>query len=357
VSCNLGRLLACLAFLFPEPSSPPCCSPRNSERMTSFALALRRPQLLFRARLPSQKEKRASEDAKNTKVVDVLSARVPARLVTFTDLPKWYQDNPYILSAYRPVSHSYNACIHSLTYLHNETINIYTHLLPALILAFALPTLQIHISSIFTDAPWTDRFMLTLTPMACLFTLSLSATYHTLMNHSHPVSSSCLLLDYTGILALILASFMSGVYVGFYESLFHQRLYWAMILVLVFTSCLFVLHPRLQGPVYRAHRTSAFILTALSGFAPVLHGVCRYGASTAFHEKGVKWWLAEGLWYGIGATFFAKRIPESCAWARTGDKKGMFDVWGSSHQIFHCCVVAGAMCHCWGVWSAWRYAV
>jgi adiponectin receptor len=199
--------------------------------------------------------------------------------------------------------------------------------------------------------------MLTLTPMACLFTLCLSATYHTLMNHSHTVSSSCLLLDYTGILALILASFTTGVYVGFYDSLFHQRLYWGMILVLVFITCLFVLHPRLQGPVYRAHRTAAFILTALSGFAPVLNGIWLYGASTAFHEKGVKWWLAEGVCYGIGATFFAKRVPERCAWAKNRRGKGVFDVWGSSHQIFHCCVVAGAACHCWGVWCAWRFAV
>ncbi|KAF2788596.1 HlyIII-domain-containing protein [Melanomma pulvis-pyrius CBS 109.77] len=324
--------------------------------MASLALALRRPHLLFRLR-PSPKD--ALEQKPKSGNKDNTSQQKPP-LCAFSKLPKWYQDNPHIISSYRPVSHSYNACIHSLGYLHNETVNIYTHLLPALILALALPTLQIHISRIFTDAPWTDRFMLTLTPMACLFTLSLSATYHTLMNHSHTVSSSCLLLDYTGILALILASFISGVYVGFYDSPFHQRVYWAMILVLVVTSCLLVLHPRLQGPVYRPHRTAAFILTALSGFAPVFHGVYLYGLNTAFHEKGVKWWLAEGAWYGLGAMFFAKRVPESLPWTKRnqrGDGKGLFDVWGSSHQIFHCCVVAGAACHCWGVWSAWRCAV
>ncbi|KAF2709629.1 HlyIII-domain-containing protein [Pleomassaria siparia CBS 279.74] len=325
--------------------------------MASLALALRRPHLLFRTRLSSQSQKHATQkesDSDNGKPDNTTS-----RLCGFINLPKWYQDNPHILSAYRPVSHSYNACINSLAYLHNETVNIYTHLLPALTLAFALPTLQIHISRVLADAPWTDRFMLTLTPMACLLTLSLSATYHTLMNHSQTISASCLLLDYTGILALILTSFISGVYVGFYESAFHQRVYWGMILILIMTSCLYVLHPKLQGPLYRPHRTAAFILTALSGFAPVFNGMYMYGVSTAFHEKGVKWWLAEGVWYGLGAMLFAKRIPESLVWTkrRNRDGKGVFDVWGSSHQIFHCCVVAGAACHCWGVWTAWRCSV
>jgi adiponectin receptor len=312
--------------------------------MASLVSALRRPHSLFR-KSPSNKTQQMDAGSQN-------SDWAKPRLCTYEELPKWYQDNPYVRTSYRPVSDSYHKCIRSLSYLHNETLNVYTHLIPALALAFALPTLQLHISWIYATAPWTDRFMLTLTPMATLLTLSLSSTYHTLMNHSACVSASCLLLDYTGILTLILASFISGVYVGFYDSPFHQRLYWTMILTLISTSCLFVLHSRLQGPVYRAHRTMAFILTALSGFAPVIHACIHYGLSEAFWRKGVMWWLAEGFWYGVGAYFFATRVPESLPWA-----KDRFDVLGSSHQIFHVCVVLGAACHCWGVWWAWRCAV
>ncbi|KAF2265418.1 HlyIII-domain-containing protein [Lojkania enalia] len=302
--------------------------------MASVSLVLRRPHLLLR-RVPAQDRKgKHQAEAANS------------HLLTFEELPKWYQDNPHIQTCYRPVSNSYNSCIHSLTYLHNETMNIYTHLLPAIILALALPTLQLNISRIYHHAPWTDRFMLTLTPMATLATLSLSTTYHTLMNHSPFISASCLLADYTGILVLILTSFISGIYVGFYDSSWHQNLYWGMIVALIAVSCTLVLHPRLQGPTYRPHRTTAFILTALSGFAPVLHGVWRYGWAEAYHEKGVKWWLAEGFWYGLGATFFATRWPEKVS-RRT-------DVWGSSHQLFHVCVVVGAGCHCWGVWRVWK---
>ncbi|KAF2741906.1 HlyIII-domain-containing protein [Sporormia fimetaria CBS 119925] len=304
--------------------------------MATLALALRRPYLLFRK--PTQD---------TTQGIDGTYTSDAPRLCNFDALPKWYQDNPYILTAYRPVSNSYHSCIRSLTYLHNETLNIYTHLIPATILALALPTLQLRISQLYPEAPLLDRFVLTLTPMAALATLALSSTYHTLMNHSAVVSASCLLLDYTGILGLILASFISGIYVGFYDSLFHQNLYWTMILSLLLITCTLVLHPRLQGPVYRSHRTAAFILTALSGLAPVVHGCLFYGFRIAFWERGVLWWLLEGLWYGIGATFFASRFPEKMAQRR-------YDIFGSSHQIFHVCVVAGAAAHCWGVWVAWR---
>jgi adiponectin receptor len=314
--------------------------------MASLALALRRPHLLFR--------KQSSQGSKELKDDRNTTSQSKPPLVTFEQLPKWYQDNPYIRSGYRPVSNSYNACIYSLSYLHNETVNIYTHLLPAVILAFALPTLQINISRIYRDAPWMDRFMLTLTPMAALATLSLSTTYHTLMNHSPFMSYSCLLADYTGILILILASFITGIYVGFYSSPFHQQVYWGMIVTLIAVSCTLVLHPRLQGPVYRGHRTAAFIATALSGFAPVIHGCYYYGLSEAFWKRGVLWWLAEGFWYGLGAFFFASRWPER-KW-KGGARGGKVEIFGSSHQIFHTCVVLGAAAHCWGVWSAWRNA-
>ncbi|KAF2643053.1 HlyIII-domain-containing protein [Massarina eburnea CBS 473.64] len=286
------------------------------------------------------------------------------RLCEYHELPEWYrlQESPFIVTNYRPPSNSFQSCIHSLAYLHNETMNVWTHLLPAITLAFALPLLQLNISRIYADAPWTDRFMLTLTPMAALLTMSLSGSYHTFNNHSPLVSSSCLLMDFAGILVLILCSFVSGIYVGFYNHPFERQLYWSMIGLLTAISTLLVLHPRLQGPKYRPHRTSAFVSTVLSGFAPTFHGMYVHGVNKGFHECGAKWWLVEGLWYAIGVVFFVTRFPERWSWSATGGdgvwfRRGRFDVWGGSHQIFHVCVVLGAACHCWGVWEAWTFAV
>ncbi|KAF1952685.1 HlyIII-domain-containing protein [Byssothecium circinans] len=330
--------------------------------MASLAIALRLPLLLFR-KPRNHKHNRKSSHSKDSDDQDRESHERP-RLCNYHELPEWYrhQESPYIVTNYRPPSNSYHSCIHSLTYLHNETMNVWTHLLPAITLALALPLLQINISRIYADAPWMDRFMLTLTPMAALLTFSLSSTYHTLNNHSALVSSSCLLMDFAGILVLILCSFISGIYVGFYGYPFERKLYWTMIALLTLTSTLLVLHPRLQGPKFRPHRTSAFVLTVLSGLAPTFHGMYVHGIRKGFHECGVKWWLLEGICYGIGVLFFTSRFPERWGWSETGGdgmwfRRARFDVFGGSHQVFHICVVLGAACHCWGVWSAWGFAV
>lgn len=319
--------------------------------MASLAIALRLPLLLLRK--PSKAGRHKSSHKRDADDNDA-----PQKLLTYNELPDWYRDeaSPFITSQYRPVSHSVQRSIQSLGRLHNETMNVYTHLIPAVTLALALPILQVNISSIYADAPWLDRFMLTVTPMAALLTFSLSANFHTLSNHSDVVNLSCLLLDFSGILVLILASFLSAIYVGFYNHPFEQRLYWTMITTLIATSAVLVLHPKLQGMKYRPHRTTAFVLTVLSGLGPTLHGMYVHGVRKGWHECGVKWWAAEGLCYLLGVVFFVSRWPERWAW-RDDKTKGRFDVWGGSHSLFHCCVVVGAGCHCWGVWEAWSFAV
>jgi len=53
------------------------------------------------------------------------------RLVKITDLPPWYEVNPYVLTGYRPVM-TFWPTLRTLFQWHNETLNIYTHLLPGI---------------------------------------------------------------------------------------------------------------------------------------------------------------------------------------------------------------------------------
>lgn len=50
------------------------------------------------------------------------------RLLHWHEVPPWQQDNEYILSSYRPTSGSIWKSLASLLYAHNQSINIYTHL-------------------------------------------------------------------------------------------------------------------------------------------------------------------------------------------------------------------------------------
>lgn len=47
-------------------------------------------------------------------------------LVLWRDMPRHLQFNPFIHGGYRPML-SLSGCLHSLFYVHNETINILTH--------------------------------------------------------------------------------------------------------------------------------------------------------------------------------------------------------------------------------------
>ncbi len=48
------------------------------------------------------------------------------------NMPAWYADNEFIHSGYRRITNSYAGCFLSLFYLHNETANVYSHLVGAL---------------------------------------------------------------------------------------------------------------------------------------------------------------------------------------------------------------------------------
>ncbi|EHY59097.1 ADIPOR-like receptor IZH2 [Exophiala dermatitidis] len=308
----------------------------------SFILSYRNPKAKFRrARAPSNAVHQQEVPKLRQKRVVLLS---------YEELPEWHKDNHFMRTGYRPISNSCLSCAQSLGYLHNETLNIYTHLIPAV--CYILGHVIVHraLNSFYPEATLLDHITFHCNVGAAVITLALSSAYHTLMNHSMHVSNLMLRVDYVGILVLILGSFFSGIYVGFYCEPLLRWTYWTMIITLSIVTSTLVLHPKLQGIRYRDHRTWAFILTALSGFAPIIHGMLLYGWKEMWLRSGMPYYLLEGLAYGIGAFFFITRIPESI-WP------GTFDIWFSSHQLFHTFVVLASLVHLYGVWAAfdWNY--
>lgn len=152
-----------------------------------------------------------------------------ALVVLWDDLPSWQQDNQYILSGYRPASGSFAKSFASLTYLHNESVNIFSHLIPAIgfiLLAFALLRIIVPRYDTITQGD--------LLAFACFFAgaaicLGMSATYHAISNHSPLVARFGNKLDYIGIVFLITGSFIPSIYYGFYCHPHLQELYWTMV--------------------------------------------------------------------------------------------------------------------------------
>lgn len=91
-----------------------------------------------------------------------------------------------------------------------------------------------------------------------------------------------------------------------------------------------------------------FIMMGLSAIVPVLHGLKLYGLEQMQRQIGLSWLVLQGALYITGAVIYAARVPER--W-----KPGQFDLFGSSHQIFHVLVLLAAAAHLTGLLKAFDY--
>ena len=149
--------------------------------------------------------------------------------VKWEDLPHWQQDNHYILGNYRRVSNSYLKSFGSLTYWHNETVNIYSHLLPALLSLPSAIALYNIVHPRYKQATRSDIIAFGCFFLGATLCLGMSATYHTISNHSPLVNRIGNQLDYVGIVLLITGSFVPSVYYGFWCDPLLQSIYWLMV--------------------------------------------------------------------------------------------------------------------------------
>ena len=152
-----------------------------------------------------------------------------ALTVLWSDLPLWLQDNVYIQRGYRPASNSYRKSATSIFHIHNETVNIWTHLVGSIVAASVGLATCSSIRTRFHLA--TDEDVLVLACFfLCAFTcLGMSATYHAISNHSEPVARLGNRLDYLGIIFLIWGSFVPSIYYGFSAEPRLIHTYWSMV--------------------------------------------------------------------------------------------------------------------------------
>ncbi|EJU05643.1 Hly-III related protein [Dacryopinax primogenitus] len=247
------------------------------------------------------------------------------------------QDNAYVKSGYRRVTGDVQACIHSVFgYLHNESMNIHTHLWGLFTFIILLLTVYIPLSPHHATVIWIDVVGFVIYLLSAIFCLGCSTTFHTLSCHSKEVSKRCHMLDYIGIVVLTVGSYYPTVYYGFYCDPWPQVGYTIAITIAGGFAMYVVLAPRYASPSYRWARTTVFLVLGLCAVIPVTHALSASGYYRIKYEMGLDWLLASGAMYVIGALIYAGRVPERLA-------PGKFDIFGTSHQIFHVFVVGAAL--------------
>lgn len=322
---------------------------------------------------PRTAEKTESEKKEMRKRFDEAHPEKGWALFSYEDMPTWLRDNEFILGGYRRPYSTWGECLKSLFKLHNESVNVWSHLFPMIVLAIVSPFVfsAFQASSelggaspdeaealldkleLDTSAEGTRRFEQALFEyedageayilpflfgaMACL---SLSGSYHLFKCNGRHTHAWLHKLDYVGITLLIVGSFYPFIYYAFYCRPSEQIAYLSAISGMGLIVSIFVLWPRFGTPEYRKFRAGLFSLLGLAGVVPAVHFFILECADAECKQRniGITFLLSMAASYLIGAVFYAKRFPEK-QWP------GKFDVLFSSHQIFHVLVVFGVAIH------------
>ncbi|KAI3627992.1 hypothetical protein GLX27_000326 [Malassezia furfur] len=338
-------------------------------------------------------------------------------LVDFEELPAWAKDNAFLRHGYRrpgdapprvpekapPVpekdtalgastlrrrthataseTHSeptyrhdtYYQCWRSVwDYWHNETVNIHTHLIGAIV-AIVVLLLQladlagvIHLGNFslysFPSRPdyfalqdvrgiamrtsqqvlppdTLDQVVLAVFLLSAIVCLGCSATFHTLACHSEKVAKSINRLDYVGIVVLIVGSNIPALRYGLYCHPLVHHVYLVLILFWGALALYVVVQPAYATPRLRPVRSAVFVALGLSGVLPILHGSYLSNWSAfVFETLGYKYIAWSGALYIFGTLLYVAHVPERLA-------PGRFDYIGASHQLFHACVLFAALLH------------
>jgi adiponectin receptor len=152
-----------------------------------------------------------------------------ADLLSYEEIPEWYQDNPWIRRGYRPVSYSVKSCLRSWARLHNELVNIHSHLFAATAFLLAEAYILEPLHRKYSRVSPGDYAVLAIFLLTATVCFGLSAAYHTLISHSQKAEAVWLRLDFVGIILLIEGSFVSGIYVGFWCEQLQKIIYWGMV--------------------------------------------------------------------------------------------------------------------------------
>ncbi|KAJ7600055.1 hemolysin-III related-domain-containing protein [Mycena floridula] len=273
-----------------------------------------------------------------------------ALLQKYSDLPAWRQDNPAILTGYRKETGSWNAIVCGPWIWHNQTVNIWSHLLGALVIVAVILiwTIGSWPAMSASSETWHDRWGLAVFLLGALVCFACSTIFHASSCHSRRVLGIMSRLDYLGILFLGTVNFFPSFHYAFFCDPALRDIYICSMTVSGCTGVYLVLAPTYSIPSYRRMRTYTFFALGVVVVVPFVHCVVRYGLNQASRSLSLHWIVVELFAYVGGALLYAERCPECLA-------PGKFDIIGSSHQIFHMCSLIAVWAHFMAIRAGYNY--
>lgn len=163
-----------------------------------------------------------------------------------------------------------------------------------------------------------------------------SSIMHLLYPKNEKVCQHTQFLDYIGINILIASTFSTFVYFAFYCNTVIQTIYYYIIfgfsiIVLPISKMQIFMKKK-----FRWIRPTVFFIYASSFIAPIVHRSIINEKNNEAYYIELWYFITSAFFYIIGIIFYITRFPE---------KKyiGKFDIFGSSHQLFHIFVLLGGI--------------
>lgn len=283
----------------------------------------------------------------------LLNCGQPLPLLRHTDVPPRVIEN-FILTGYRFPNYSLRDCLLSAFRPTNETGNFWTHFLPVFVFFYYF----VEVFGWENAPPGDDPFFYPLwnyfIGVFCL--LMASSLAHLLNSMSLVVREVCFFVDYGTISAYTVGSSLSYYYyihprAGLGEtqerdleasyatldfSIFFDSLYipsaCAVAIVCVLSCC----NTRQRWRQHRyIIRTLVFLLPFFISSAPIFYRILTKspytGKPSSFASSSTMavYFYRHCFWLLLSAVFNISKLPERLA-------PGRFDIWGHSHQWFHC---------------------
>ncbi|KAI9343297.1 hemolysin-III related-domain-containing protein [Zopfochytrium polystomum] len=253
------------------------------------------------------------------------------------------QDNPQILTGYR-AGYTYHENWISLCHLHNESMNVWTHLVGSV--AFLLIAGAVTVDAL-RSGTWVkvgdthDKIVLALFLLSFSFTYGASALFHLHLSHSKHAFTVFGCWDYSGISAGVLGT-SSAILQFLFTCEPATRTGWQ--LAVLFVNALGVVGPAFPfwpTPAFRPKRAALYMVSAIVSMGPIAHFIVRHGfaALPNPHEYAAVPEFVAGLAVCFaGVVLYVKRMPERLS-------PGLFDYFGHSHQIWHALCIVSALLH------------
>ncbi|KAM3858103.1 progestin and adipoQ receptor family member VII, a [Diretmus argenteus] len=244
------------------------------------------------------------------------------------EVPRYFRER-YIHSGYRPLHQSWRYYFLSLFQRHNETVNIWTHLLGFLVVLVKFRQLAEMVD--FTGDPHSWPLLILL--LSSMIYMACSAAAHLLGSKSEFCHYIVFFLDYVGVAQYQYGSGVVHFYYAVEETWYRrvQGIFMPVTTVLCWLSCLGCCYGK-----YRNHSLPTWVRklgqVAPSAVAyawdssPVFQRLLSW--STAGDDPALHFHFGQVAFFLSSAFFFTRPVPES--WF-----PGRCDFVGQGHQLFH----------------------